>query len=324
MFADPRLMKGRVHSTHPHMLRRLLWKPLATVLVVMPPSLLAQARDSTPPNQSPRGCTSCAEWNAPQKPFRIYGNTYYVGTHGLSAILLTSRAGHVLIDAGLPESAPLVEANIRALGFRVEDIKLILNSHAHFDHAGGIAALQRASGATVAASAWSARVLERGTSLPDDPQYGLASAYPPVHGVRVIADGDTVRVGSLALAAHFTPGHTPGGTTWTWRACDRGRCLDLVYADSQTPISADGFSFAHSTTYPAVMSDFAHGFAVLEHLPCDVLLTPHPGASQLWERLAAREHGDADALVDRAACRRLAATARQQLAHRVAAESQAQ
>jgi len=290
----------------------------------MPPSLLAQARDSTPPSQPARGCTSCAEWNAPQTPFRIYGNTYYVGTHGLSAILLTSPAGHVLIDAGLPESAPLVEANIRALGFRVEDIKLILNSHAHFDHAGGIAALQRASGATVAASPWSARVLERGASLPDDPQYGVAFAYPPVHGVRVIADGETVRVGSLALTAHFTPGHTPGGTTWTWRACERDRCLDLVYADSQTPVSADGFSFAHSTTYPTVMSDFAHGFAVLEHLSCDVLLTPHPGASRLWERLAAREHGDAGALVDRTACRRLAATARQQLAHRVATESHAQ
>lgn len=289
----------------------------------MPVSLLAQAHDSIPATQPTRGCTNCGEWNVPQQPFRIFGDTYYVGTHGLSAILLTSSAGDVLIDAGLPESAPLIEANIRALGFRVEDIKLILNSHAHFDHAGGIAALERASGATVAASPWSARVLERGASLPDDPQYGIGFAYPPVHGVRVIADGETVHVGPLALTAHFTPGHTPGGTTWTWRACEGDRCLDLVYADSQTPVSADGFSFTHSSTYPSVLSDFAHAFAVLEHLPCDVLLTPHPGASQMWERLAARDRGDASALVDRDACRRYAATGRQQLARRVAAESAA-
>jgi metallo-beta-lactamase class B len=264
-------------------------------------------------------CSSCAEWNAPRRPLRIYGNTYYVGTQGLSAILVTSRQGHVLIDGALPESAPHILANIRALGFRVQDIKLILNSHPHFDHSGGIAALQRASSAVVAASPASAPVLERGASGPDDPQYGPGLlAFPAVSRVRVIADGDTVRVGPLALTAHFTPGHTPGGTSWSWRSCERGRCLEMVYADSQSPISAEGFRFTSSQTYPSVLADFERGFAVLERLRCDVLLTPHPEGSRLWERIAERD------LVDGEACRRYAATARERLARRVASEREAQ
>ncbi|HVT37833.1 MAG TPA: subclass B3 metallo-beta-lactamase [Gemmatimonadaceae bacterium] len=265
-------------------------------------------------------CPNCAEWNAPTPPLRIFGNVYYVGTRGLSAVLLTSNAGHVLIDGGLPESAPSILANIRTLGFKVEDIKLILNSHAHFDHAGGIAALQRASGARVAASPPSARVLRSGSSGLDDPQYGVALAFPRVADVTVFADGDTLSAGPLAVSAHFTPGHTPGGTSWSWRACERDRCLNFVYADSQTPVSADGFFFTRSQTYPSALKDFEHGFATLEMLPCDVLLTPHPDASGFWERLAARDRGVELALVDSTACKRFVAGARKRLAQRVSAE----
>jgi metallo-beta-lactamase class B len=156
----------------------------------------------------------------------------------------------------------------------------------------------------------------------DDPQHDVALPFPPVTAdVRVLADGDTVRVGPVAIAAHATPGHTPGGTSWSWRSCEGANCLDFVYADSQTPISADGFFFTHSTTYPTALADFARGHAVLEQLSCDVLLTPHPGASQLWERLEKRDHGQRDALVDQQACRRYAANARAQLARRLAAEA---
>lgn len=290
-------------------------------LLALPRSLAAQTADTARAGLTTAGCTSCSEWNAPQRPFRIHGNTHYVGTHGLSAVLVTSGEGHVLLDGGLPESAALIMANIRALGFRIEDVKLILNSHAHFDHAGGLAELARASRAVVAASPASAPVLRRGTSGTDDPQYGVLLPFPPVPGVRIIADGDTVRVGTLALTAHFTPGHTPGGTSWSWKSCDQGRCLDFVYADSQTPVSAEEFLFTRSRTYPSVLDDFARGFAVLERLRCDVLLTPHPGASRLWERTAARDSGTAQALVDPDACRRYAAAARQQLARRVASEA---
>jgi len=202
----------------------------------------------------------------------------------------------------------------------MRDVKLILNSHAHFDHAGGIAELQRASHATVAASPASAAVIERGASGADDPQYGSLPGFAPVRGVRVIADGETVRVGTLALTAHFTPGHTPGGTTWSWRSCEGDRCLDLVYADSETPVSADGFSFTSNATYPNAVADFERGFAALEGMTCDLLITPHPTASALWDRVAARDAGNRDALVDPQACRRYAANARQQLANRIATE----
>lgn len=293
--------------------------PFALVLTLAAAApVLAQA-----PGSRSIECPSCAEWNAPQRPFKVFGNTYWVGTHGLGAILVTSPQGHVLIDGGLPQSAPLILANIRALGFRVEDVKLILNSHVHYDHAGGIAELQHATGAAVAASPWSAAALEHGTSGPGDPQYGLLASYAPVSSVRIIADGDTLRVGPLALVAHFTGGHTPGGTSWAWRACEGARCRNVVYADSQTPVSADNFFFTHNTTYPNAIADFEHGFAALETMPCDILLTPHPDASGLWQRVAAREAGDVDALVQPGACRAFVGTARDRLAERVAKEDSA-
>jgi metallo-beta-lactamase class B len=284
---------------------------LLALLVAAPSG--AQLLDTT--LTRPTSCGQCVAWNVPHAPFKLFGNAWYVGTDGLGAILLTSPNGHVLIDGALPESAPRIAENVKALGFRLADVKWILNTHAHFDHAGGIEALRRASGARVAASAWSARVLERGTSVPGDPQHGILQPYPPVPDVRVLADGDTVRVGPIALVMHLTPGHTPGGTTWTWRSCEGDRCLDLVYADSQTPVSADGFSFAHDTTYPNAVQDFARSAALIESLPCDILVTPHPGASALFERV---RKGD---LVDRDACRRYAAGAREALAQRLAAEA---
>ncbi len=287
-------------------------RPLLSSLVLLLPALLSAQADSAA--RRAKECPSCAEWNAPQKPFRLYGNTYFVGTRGLSAILVTSDRGHVLLDAGLPESAKPIMANIRELGFKVEDIKLIVNSHAHYDHAGGIAELQRVSRGEVVATAPSAKMMERGRSSPDDPQYGLDLPYAPVASVGTITDGEIVRGGSVSLTAHRTAGHTPGGTTWTWQSCEGDRCLDFVYADSQTPVSADSFLFTKSTTYPTAISDFEHGFRALEQLRCDVLVTPHPGASRLFERVEAR------ALADQGACRQYAATARQRLAERVAKE----
>lgn len=273
------------------------------------------------PARADPSCAECTAWNETQKPFRIYGNTYYVGVRGLSAILITSGRGHVLIDGDLPESAPKIVAGIRELGFRVADVKLILNSHVHFDHAGGIAQLQQLSGAVVAASESSARVLTQGHAGADDPQSGSLPGIAAVAHVRVIKDGEVLRVGPLRLTAHLTPGHTPGGTTWTWRSCEGERCLSLVYADSLTAVSANGFLFTRSVTYPHVLQDFAASFRTLESLPCDILLTPHPEASDLWTRLAARDHGDKpDALIDAGACRRLAATARERLESRVALE----
>jgi len=271
---------------------------------------------------SPSSCQQCEEWNISQQPFRVYGNTYYVGVHGLASILITSERGHILIDGDLEESAPKIAASIRALGFRVEDIKLILNSHIHYDHAGGIAELQRMSGAAVAASAASAPVLESGQTGPDDPQHGSLPGIPTVSSVRIVKDGETVHMGPLALKAHLTPGHTPGGTSWTWKSCENGRCLQMVYADSLSAISAPGFLFTRSSTYPGVLKDFERSFNTLSKLRCDVLLTPHPEVSDLWSRFERNEHGGgAAAFIDSSACRRYVTRAREQLAKRVASES---
>jgi metallo-beta-lactamase class B len=266
-------------------------------------------------------CSECAEWNVSQKPFQVYGNTYYVGVHGLSSILITSPEGHILIDGDLAESAPKIAANIQTLGFRIKDVKLILNSHIHYDHAGGLAELQKLSGAPVAASPSSAAVLKSGKSGPDDPQFGILTPIKPVAKIKVIHDGETLHVGPLALTAHFTPGHTRGGTSWTWQSCDQERCLNLAYVDSLSAISAPGFRFSSNTTYPQVRTDFQKSFATVAALPCDILLTPHPGASDLFERLEKRDQGDTNAFIDRGMCKQLAQGAQASFDKRLAQES---
>lgn len=282
---------------------------LTTSATAQDPALTAAYPDSL--------CTSCADWNAPQAPFRIHQEMYYVGPRGLAAILITSPEGHILIDGGLPDSAPLIMENVRALGFDVADIKLLLNSHTHFDHAGGLAAIQQASGARVLASPAAVPTLARGSSSPDDPQYGTLLDFPAVPTVEAFTPGDTLRVGPLAIVPHATAGHAPGGTTWSWRSCDADGCVTVVYADSQTPISAPDFRFTDSAAYPTVLADFERGFQALEQMSCDILITTHPGATSLWERLAGGPAG----LRDPEACRRYASTARQRLADRLKAEA---
>ncbi|MFW5947155.1 MAG: subclass B3 metallo-beta-lactamase [Gemmatimonadota bacterium] len=290
---------------------------LATATLIPAVALAAQGQHPLTAPYPAEACPPCAGWNEPTEPFRIHGGTYYVGSRGLAALLITSPEGHVLIDGGLPDTAPLILAGIEALGFDPSHVRLIVVSHAHFDHAGGVAALQRATGARVAALPAAAEVLEEGQVGPDDPQYGVALDFPVVPGVDRIDDGAPLTVGPLSLTPHRTAGHTSGGTTWTWESCEGGDCLNLVYADSQTPVSADGFRFGDSAAYPSAVADFRRGFAVLESLPCDVLLTPHPGAAGLWERLEAGRSG----LVDADACRDYAAAARRQLERRLAEET---
>jgi len=266
-------------------------------------------------------CEHCAEWNRSQKAFPIYGNTYYVGVHGLSSVLITSKQGHILIDGALPESAQKIAANIRSLGFKVEDIRLILNSHVHEDHAGGIAELQRMSGAMVAASPSSANVLKSGRPSLDDPQHDIANPLILVANVRTVADRETLKVGSIVITAHFTPGHTPGGTSWTWKSCHKGHCLNIAYIESLTAVSSDHFRFTDSPSYPNVREDFKRSFDVVTSLPCDVMVTPHPEFAGLFEKLQRRDNGEAKAFQDKTACRRLADRSRDAFEKRLAREA---
>jgi metallo-beta-lactamase class B len=273
----------------------------------------------------PHTCDACDEWNQPQQPFRVHGDTWFVGTAGLGAMLIASKQGHILIDGGLPQSAALIADNIRSAGFRLEDIKLIVNSHTHYDHAGGIAALQRATGAPVAASPASKLALERGGPMEDDPQFGFGSKhndFAAVSALREVKDGEVLRVGALAITAHFTPGHTPGGTTWSWRSCEGANCLAIVYADSLNSVSAPGFRFSGDAGQPSRVATFERSIGVVEALPCDILFAAHPTFIDMSARLAKWKTEPAvNPFVDKDACRKYAAGARQRLQARIAEES---
>jgi metallo-beta-lactamase class B len=283
------------------------------VLVFLIASPLSFAATTAP------ACHAGAKWTEPAPPKKIFGDTYFVGTCGISSILITSPQGDILIDGGVAEDASLVEANIRALGFRVEDVRIILNSHEHFDHVGGLAELQRDSKARVLSRAPGAAALVRGGGDRSDPQFLSGEKYAPVANVERIGDDDIVTLGALALTAHATPAHTPGSTTWTWRACEGDRCLDIVYADSLTAISDDAYRFGDDDAHPGVLAAFRRSIATVGALPCDILVTPHPDASDLWRRLG--ENAD-DPLVDTDACRRYAASATKNLDARLAKEKQ--
>jgi metallo-beta-lactamase class B len=282
------------------------------------------AATELPDDQRPIECGSCAGWNAGQAPFRLHGQSWYVGVRGLSTVLIDTGAGLVLIDGGLPQSAAPIIANIEALGFAIAEVKWILNSHAHFDHAGGIAALVRISGAQVLASPDGAAGLRAGAALEGDPQaaYGEEMRFPPVADVQEIADREPLTLGGLTLTPHFTPGHMPGGTTWTWRACEADRCLSMVYADSLNAVSAPGFAFSGEDGRPA--KRLRDSIDRVRALDCDILVPAHPDFGGLYERLErGQAAGAAHPLVDRDACRVYAGTAETRLAARLEQERSA-
>ncbi|RZA34870.1 MAG: subclass B3 metallo-beta-lactamase [Lysobacteraceae bacterium] len=263
-------------------------------------------------------CAADAGWNDPATPLRVHGDTWYVGTCGISALLLTSPQGHILVDGATPQAGAQILANIRALGFKPEDVRAIVLSHEHVDHAGGLAEIQRITGAPVLARAPAVPVLQRGASDRSDPQLLSLKGFAPVAGVKAIADDEVVRVGPLSLAAIPTPGHTPGGTSWTWRSCDGQDCRQLVYADSLTAISDKDYRYADEAAHPGYLAAFRQTLARVSGLECDILITPHPSASRVWSRLGTAA---SEPLVDTAACRTYAQKAAAVLDKRLAEEA---
>ncbi|EKU80815.1 hypothetical protein HMPREF9710_03982 [Massilia timonae CCUG 45783] len=264
---------------------------------------------------------SADDWNTPQEPFALSSDSYYVGTRGLSSVLITSKEGHILIDGAIPEAASQIAANVRKLGFKVEDIRIILNSHEHFDHAGGIAELQRLSGAQVKATAAAAPVLRTGKASRGDPQYADLPEMAPVARVGIVRDGETVKVGPLAVTLHATPGHTQGGSTWTWTSGDGGKRVNMVYADSLNAIGAGAFRYSGDPAYPNARGDIERSIAKVAALPCDVLVSSHPEGSGLWQRHAQRALLGNAAFVDKGACRAYADKGRARLQKTLAEEA---
>jgi len=264
----------------------------------------------------PLWASRCGDWqdfNKPAPAVRIHANTYLVGSCGISSILIVGDQGDVLIDGGTEQDADLIADNIRALGYRPEDVRLILTSHEHPDHVGGIAKLQRLSGATVVASAAAAKVLSSGTPAPDDPQFGTLKTFPPVQVGRTVRDGEEVRLGNLMLTAIATPGHTAGALSWRWVSCDGGVCRTIVFADSLSPAGPPNYRFSD---HPALLTAFRASFAKLAASPCEILLTPHPSASDMPHRLALGRP-----LLDPNACKDYAAKLSKQLDDRLAKEA---
>jgi metallo-beta-lactamase class B len=260
-------------------------------------------------------CKDWDEWDKPAPPVGIFGNTYLVGTCGISAILITDPAGDILIDGGTEKDADLIAANIRRLGFRLTDIKYLLHSHEHYDHVGGLAKLQKMTGAQLVASVGAASVLDSGNASADDPQSGINPPFPAGHVDRVVRDGEQVRLGNTVVTALATPGHTPGALTWRWGSCRGGVCRQIVYADSLSPVSSDDYRFSD---HPAYLAAYRASIAKVGAVDCDILLTPHPSASGMIDRLAGRAPLD-----DPNACRDYAAGLTKKLDERLAKESAA-
>jgi metallo-beta-lactamase class B len=219
--------------------------------------------------------------NKPVPPFRVMGNVYYVGASDITSFLITTPQGLILLDGGFVETAPMIQKNIERLGFKVSDIHILLNSHAHLDHAGGLAALKEMSGAKMVASAGDKPLLESGGH--NDPQFGDRLLFPPVSVDQVIGDGETVQLGDVVLHAVLTPGHTPGCTTWTMQVKDGAKTYDVVFVCSTT--APGSYRLVNNKAYPQIVTDYVHTFARLGTLPCDVFLAPHGSLFHLADKM---------------------------------------
>lgn len=244
------------------------------------------------------------EWNKPQKPFHIIGNLYYVGMAGVAVFLVKTDDGLIVTDGGLPESAPVIEKNIQALGFKLKDVKILLNSHAHFDHSGGLPRLKKDTGAKLAAGAADKPFLESGHIT-----FGPSSQIDtiPVHVDQPVKDGDKVSLGDVTLTAHATPGHTKGCTTWTMPLTEGGKTYKVMFFCS---ISVAGNPLIGNTAYPNIQDDYKASFKRLNAMQADIFLAPHGGQFDLDAKLAKMKPGAPNPFIDPGELHRFLAKAR--------------
>ena len=256
--------------------------------------------------------------NEPVEPFRVIGNIHYVGAREVTSFLITTAGGHILLDAGFVETAPQILANIRKLGFRPEDVKVLLSSQAHFDHAGGFAELKRATGARLEVMEGDAEQIERGGK--GDFAFGDRFLFPPAKPDRVLHDRDVVTVGGTSMKAVRTPGHTRGCTTWTMTVAEGGRSFSAVFLCSAT---APGYDLVHNRAYPGIAEDFRSTFRILATLPCDVFLGSHGSFFGLQEKSGRLRRGDPLAFVDAAGYRAFVSGSRDEFEAQLRAQREA-
>jgi len=261
---------------------------LAT-LAIVPVLLLAILAPTAPAAESAlpqlKAYEVPAPWRTPVEPLQITDHVWQVGAAGITALLVKTDAGAVLIDGGMPQMADALLANLRKLGVAPADLRLILHTHAHADHAGPFAAIKRATGATLVSNAESAVLLERGDA--HDLHFGDDVLFPPVQADRLLQDGEEVRLGGTVFTVHFTPGHTPGSMSWTWTDTQRGARVRIAYVDS---LSAPGYRLVGNPAVPHLLEAFARSAEIVRGLPCDLLLSPHPDASGWNYADAAKPH----------------------------------
>lgn len=224
--------------------------------------------------------------NGPVKPYRVIANIYYVGASDVSSFLITTANGHILLDGGFLETVPQIKQNLAQLGFRLEDIKILLNSHAHYDHAGGLAELKRLTGATLMTSEGDIPLLAAGGK--NDPNFGDRFSFEPVKPDRVLRDGDKVELGGVTMVARLTPGHTKGCTSWTMKIKEDGKEYDVVFVGST---SAPGYKLVNNPGYPGIVADYEKTFRLLKSLPCDVFLAAHGQFYNMLEKAKLLEQG---------------------------------
>lgn len=229
-------------------------------------------------------------WNNPFKPFRIIGNVYYVGAAGVSSFLITTPEGHILIDTGFESTVPRIKESVTKLGFRLEDIKVLLSSHAHVDHVGGHAMMKRLTGARIMMSEADAALLENGGTTDFTPYSTNVIGYAPARADKLLHDGDQVSLSGSQLVCHLTPGHTKGCTTWTMDVKEADKVYHVLFFGSTSVL--DGVPLVNNRDYPKIAEDYLQTYEKLKTLPCDVFLAPHAGFFELAEKAERLERGE--------------------------------
>lgn len=236
----------------------------------------------TPPTAAQVRTDFDRSMNRPVTPFRIIGNIYYVGASDVASYLITTPRGHILIDGGFAETVPQIEKNVRELGFKLADVRILLNNHAHSDHAGGLQLLREKTGARLFSVREQALALARGGK--EDFAFGDALSFAPVRADRIIRDGEKIRLGKTKLKTYLTPGHTKGCTTWTTNVKENGRKYKVIFLCSTTALNYD---LVNNRNYPAIARDFAATFARLKRLRPDVFLASHASFFKMEQKLRA-------------------------------------